>query len=33
MLALMSKETAIVMPAFIFISDFFFLGQGKKGFL
>ncbi|PIP17791.1 MAG: hypothetical protein COX43_02380, partial [Parcubacteria group bacterium CG23_combo_of_CG06-09_8_20_14_all_35_9] len=29
-LALMSKETAIVMPAFIFIADFFFLDQNEK---
>lgn len=29
-LALMSKETAIVMPALIFISDFFFLGQDEE---
>ncbi len=32
-LALMSKEIAIIMPAFIFIVDFFFLGQNAdKGF-
>ncbi|MDI6603375.1 MAG: tetratricopeptide repeat protein [Patescibacteria group bacterium] len=29
-LALMSKETAIAMPAFIFIADFFFLDQNEK---
>jgi len=29
-LVLMSKETAIVMPAFIFIADFFFLDQNEK---
>lgn len=29
-LALMSKETAIVMPALIFIADFFFLDQNEK---
>jgi len=29
-LALMSKETAIVMPAFIFIVDFFFLDKNEK---
>jgi tetratricopeptide (TPR) repeat protein len=29
-LALMSKETAIVMPAFIFIADFFFLSSSQR---
>ncbi len=29
-LALMSKETAIVMPAFIFIVDFYFLAQNEE---
>ena len=29
-LALMSKETAIVMPALVFIADFFFLDQNEK---
>lgn len=29
-LALMSKETAIVMPALIFISDFFFVSQNEE---